>query len=360
MQIEVFEAIRDCEKWRHILGFFPEELRDVYFWPEYVALHCFKRDSSALMFMCKYGDKLWAYPFLLQPITHIGGKALENVWFDIETAYGYGGPLANTEDSNFLSAANQAFSEWCQKQNVVAEFVRLHPLLHNECWIDPHMELVHERETVSLRLDSVTGDKVTFNATTCNMLKRAERLEIRVNVFPARNHFAQFVRLYLNAMVRIKADKYYYFSNEYFHGLAQLVQENGWLIAAEQDGIWIAAAVFLRGPYWIHYHLSALDTNKRIPGATNTILYTAAQMGCGIGLERLHLGGGRTSNPDDSLLRFKKTMATDSHSFYIGKRTHKSDIYNFLKKTWEQTYPHLIPTYGKRLMCYRYGSEKEL
>jgi len=155
-------------------------------------------------------------------------------------------------------------------------------------------------------------------------------------------------------MDRLGVDAYYHFNEDYFLGLAQLVQNSGLLLAAVQDEEWVAAAVFLKGSTWLHYHLSAADPDKRVPGATNRLLYTAAQVGSQRGLKRLHLGGGRTSMPDDSLLKFKRSMATDSHSFYIGKRIHNPDVYALLRKLWEQCYPSLRPKYSDRLLCYRY------
>ena len=39
---------------------------------------------------------------------------------DIESAYGYGGPLSNTDDDEFLKQCFESFSNWCLEQNVVA------------------------------------------------------------------------------------------------------------------------------------------------------------------------------------------------------------------------------------------------
>ena len=354
MPIEILDAVTDAEKWRCVLGSLPLPMQDVYFCPEWVRLHRFQPGARAIMFTYQEANEVWAYPFLLQPITHIGEHALDQTWFDIETAYGYGGPLASTEETGFLTEAHCAFAEWCQEQGVVAEFVRLHPLLHNERWLDPRVELVYDRGTVSLRLRELTSSELPYNSTARNMLRRAERARLHVQAYPVYDHFDQFVTFYLRTMDRVHADEYYYFNEEYFRGLRELIQKTGWLLVAQQDEEWIATAIFLKGPVWLHYHLSASNPDKRVPGATNQILHAAAQIGSQHGLERLHLGGGRTSKPDDSLLKFKRSMATDSHSFYIGKRIHNQDVYASLRAIWEQQYSSLVPKYGQRVLFYRY------
>ena len=116
----------------------------------------------------------------------------------------------------------------------------------------------------------------------------------------------------------------------------------------------IAAAIFFYGSCWLHYHLSASDFDNRLPGATNIILDLAFQEAKAKRFRRVHLGGGRTPDVEDSLLKFKKSMSTDVHRFYIGKRIYNPVIYQNLVDTWKQEYPTLVERYQARLLCYRY------
>ena len=282
---------------------------------------------------------------------------LNQPWFDIEAAYGYGGPLANTDAADFLGEAQRAFDQWCADQGVVAEFLRLHPLLENQRWLSPKVELVYDRETVAMGLagtDGTEANPLPANAAARNMLQRARKLGVRVTEYSARQVFERFARLYLTTMDRLNADEFYYFDDDYFSRLRKLVEESGFLLVAEQDDEWLAAAVFLQGSTWLHYHLSAADYTKRVPGAVNLLLFTAAQIGSQQGLKGLHLGGGTTRSPEDSLLRFKGSMADRRHSFYIGKRVHNPEAYNWLRTTWGQQYPTLKSKYRDRLLVYRY------
>jgi hypothetical protein len=359
MAIEILDAVADALEWRGLLEKLAPELRDIYFQPEYAALHRFHEGARALLFAYERAGQRWLYPFLLRPIEGVGEHVLEETWFDIETPYGYGGPLASTPDAGFLSAAHEAFTGWCVEAKVVAEFVRLHPLLRNERWVDPLMEVVYDRETVSLKLegfDALGLDQLPFDKMARYMLRRAEGLGISVEACLVEEYFEEFVRLYRRTMERLQADDYYYFSEEYFAGLRRLMLEAGWLLAARQDGECVAAALFLKGERLLHYHLSASDPERRLPGATNKLIYNAAMLGSREGFEVLHLGGGISQASNDSLLKFKRKMATDAHAFYIGKRIHQPRVYALLRDLWAGAYPSLVQRYGRRLLCYRSGT----
>lgn len=357
MQIDILDAVSDATSWHRILRRFPTVLQDVYFWPEYVSLHRFEPGSRAIMFVYQQSNKIWAYPFLFQPISHIGEHVLEQVYFDIQTAYGYGGPVSNSQDADFLTDAHDAFTTWCQREGVVAEFIRLHPILQTELWLDSQVKLVYDRQTVSLNLAKLDHNYMPFSKKARSTLRRAERLGLRVVTYPVADKLDQFIELYYRAMARLNADRYYYFNKDYFFGLSQLVQQDAvrFLIAENIKGA-VSVGVFLKGATLLHYHLSASDVENYVPGAVNQILYTAAQIGRQNGLKQLHLGGGRTSMPTDSLLKFKQSMATDSYSYYIGRRVHNHEVYDHLRQLWQQFYPSLKSKYGNRLLCYRYTS----
>jgi hypothetical protein len=309
------------------------------------------------MFAYQNSENVWVNPFLLPPITHIGTRSVDQSWFDIETPNGYGGPLSSTGDTGFLSEAHAAFTDWCAATGVVAEFVRLHPLLDNQRWLDPLVDVRHDRETLSIGLANLDSDYSPSDPSARNKLRRAKRLGVQVSVYSPLDHIGRFQEMYSQTMERRDADEFYYFDTDYFQNLAQLVNDSGKMLVAEIEGDWVAAAVFLKGPKYLHYHLAAWDNDKQAPGATNHMLATAAQLGHEQGLTKLHLGGGRTSDPDDSLFSFKHSMATDSHHFNIGLRVHDQAAYSSLCDLWRQEFPSLESKYGSRLLCYRYGSK---
>jgi len=351
----LLDSSSDSHQWQEVLSSLKPELQDVYFQNDYCQLETYGKSSEAKAFVFSQNGRTWFYPFLLNKI-----ETLEGEWFDIQSQYGYGGPLANTDETEFLSAAHSALGAWCLESRVVAEFVRLHPLIDNERWLDPQMEVVYDRPTVSLDLtsDVEVGVEALLSKTARYMLRRAENGGLTAEIKADEDSFDRFVELYSGTMDRLGADRYYYFDNLYFDGLRKLIENQGWLITATIKGETVSAALFLKGKEWLHYHLSASATGQRYPGATNLVLRAAAHYGREAGLKKLHLGGGASSAADDSLLAFKQSMATDQHRYKIGKRIHNNEIYRQLKSSWEEANPSLVEKFGSRLLCYRIGSNQ--
>ena len=355
----VLDAIDDAKLWKEILSTLPPDSQDIYFLPEYCALELGEGlATGARMFVFQQGERTWVYPFLMKKIGRVGDCVLENEWFDLESQYGYAGPLANNNEPEFLSESAAVFSEWCQQARIVSEFVRLHPLILNERWLDPKVEVVYDRATVSLNLNrnsAVDVGESGFSKTARYMVRRAQRGGLKVIQVSDPDSFSSFVRLYRDTMERLNADRYYYFDELYFERLRRLIDENGWLLLVTAEDKVVAAGVFLKGQKWVHYHLSGSAGSAQYPGATNLLIYHAAELAREKGYTRMHLGGGTTGLDSDPLLKFKASMATDSHRFGIGKRIHNLEIYQRLKLAWQEANPSLVSTWGNRLLCYRVG-----
>ncbi len=94
---------------------------------------------------------------MLRPIIAVGGVAVTRPLFDIETVYGYSGPLSNTDDPCFLREAWAAFAEYCRSAHIVAEFARCHPYAANQDLLGPGSMVVFDRQTVSIDLSGNDG-----------------------------------------------------------------------------------------------------------------------------------------------------------------------------------------------------------
>jgi hypothetical protein len=354
MDYEVFDLKTETGSaaYRKVFNDFPSSKKDLYFDPDYLILHGTHPKTSVLGYHFYSGGHHYLYPFLLSRLDRIGRRKLLIEVADIESAYGYGGPIANCTDLDFLAGAHRAFSEWCRAQRIIAEFIRFHPLLGNDAWCDHEVDLSPDRETRSLNLSTFDRNNLPFDTKTRNMIKRAERSGVELETVSPTKNIREFEDLYERTLGRLSADPYYNFEPAYFENLARLIQTSGFLLAARLSGRWIAGAIFFQGTNWLHYHLSASDRDFRCPGVTNLILVRAAELGQSRGLSRLHLGGGRTRNADDSLLRFKSTMSSDSHQFWIGRRIFAPDLYQQIREIWAAEYPHLVEIKGQRLLAY--------
>ncbi|MGJ8672985.1 MAG: GNAT family N-acetyltransferase [Rubritalea sp.] len=341
--IEIYDCFRDADKWRSQLG----STVDVYFTPEWLQLHVLSNGDKGRLFYYEDDGQSYIYPFIQRPIPLIYGVK----GCDIESAYGYGGPLCSTDDSGFIDSARRAFEDWCTSEFVVAEFCAFHPLIGNDRWNAGDMQIFEDRQTVSMDLRNCATTEYSRDGRY--MVRRAQREGIQVDELDVDQYFDSFVHLYLEGMQKMGAEAFYSFNDIYFKRLKEMVKRQGWLMAARSEGVWLAASLFIYGGHILHYHLSVKNSAHKAPGATNLILDAAAQKARTMGLKEFHLGGGRSVAESDSLFKFKMSMASRKHNFWIGKCVHQASVYKQLIDRWVVDYPELEKTYGSRILKYR-------
>jgi hypothetical protein len=194
-----------------------------------------------------------------------------------------------------------------------------------------------------------------FDAATRNMVRRATRSatldfsvdDRSINAFRTR---------YIQEMEEIEAEAQYHFDQRYFSGLFASLGTSAWLITALSGDEWSGSSMFFHGPQWLHYHLSCSNRPHRAPGIGNLMIAIAAARGAAHGLQRLHLGGGRTTSPTDSLFVFKQRMSSHVHDFFISRSIYVPDAYQSIRAAWQAQFPELVDKYGSRVLCYRYQS----
>ena len=353
MDVLVLDSQDDRAEWRTCMGLLPEVYQDVYSTPEWVSLHSFGAGAKGKLFVFRMEEDVWVHPVILRSISSIGKVHVDPGLRDIESPYGYGGPLSSSSDAGFLTKAWQAYRNWLTQCGVVAEFVRLHPLLENDRYLDSEMECTVDRETVSMELSRFLEDPMPYSSGTRYMLRRAQREDLQVLTLDPVQHIEEFRQLYYATMNMKGASRYYYFDEAYFRELAEIEHSTSLLLTAVIKDRWVASALFIGGRRFMHYHLSASDPAARIPGVTNCLIHAAAQHGAKRGYRTLHLGGGTSGSPTDPLLAFKRSMSSHSHTYRIGRAVRDRNACAILKQTWENEYPSLVEKYGNQVLCYR-------
>src|SRR5579862_7965313 len=110
----------DAAAWREQMTAFPRDVRDLYFEPEYACLYE-TADTMAGCFVYQDGGDAYQLPLMWKRIERAAGFA------DLSTPYGYGGPMATTDDPQFIDAAQRAFCEEASERKAVAMVVKFHP-----------------------------------------------------------------------------------------------------------------------------------------------------------------------------------------------------------------------------------------
>lgn len=336
--------------WNDILNTFPQDLKDIYFTQEYVKLYE-TESEKAVCLVCKEGQKVMLFPFLLRTF-EIQGEICK----DFETAYGYGGPVCNCEDEEFLTQALAALKDYCKVNGYVAGFVRFHPLFQNQLRFETIGELLAERKTVSINLDQ-TVDEVWLNeihSKNRNVIRKAGNAGCRFIVDEKYEYLEDFIRLYKATMDKLSADDFYYFDNIYYKHLANGIPNSFLGCVENSDGKIISAAIFMySGPYG-HYHLSGSDKDYLALSPNNFMLWNAAMELQRRGVKYFHLGGGTNSDENNSLFLFKRRFSKDICEFYIGKLIFNEIAYEKICEDWENRNPDKVEHYKHHLLKYKF------
>lgn len=257
------------------------------------------------------------------------GQLENNTYFDLQTPYGYGGPLS---DAPIPHESQERFihelSAYCAKHGIVSQFIRFHPLLGNHDLLGHVFQTRYLRDTIWI--DTSVQDLVMSNidGKNRNMIRKAIRNGITIERKNIENYH-EFAAMYAETMEKNDADDYYMFSEDYFSSLKDL-HENACIFYAMMDNKPIAGAIMLFNGEYMHYHLAGTIGEYRQYAPSNLLLYKAGCWASEQGIKKFHLGGGMA--PDDSLFLFKKKFNKNGQlPFVVGKTIFDLVTYDVLR-----------------------------
>jgi len=271
---------------------------------------CFRSGENVLLHSLQLAD--------------IPGMALK----DIQSAYGYGGPLANTEDEQFLRAAEQAWSGWTKQNAVIAEFLRFHPLVPHARWYAGHV--ADNRETVYIDLGTELFEQ--YRTTRRTDVRRFLEGEVRVEQVSSALMSTVFPALYRDNMDQVAATSDYYFSAAYFEALFRFEEADNWLVYF--GDVPIAGAVILSSDQArvVEYFLGAQAGGFQHHRPMIGLLHFVARYYQARAFRYFYLGGGRSVDPKDSLLFFKRGFSSLTGRYQIGSRVYDPEDYSRLQQ----------------------------
>lgn len=347
----VLLTLKDIDRWTKELKKISLQQQDVYFTPEYYSLYQNHGDGEALCFVFEKDGNIALYPFLKNPITPLGYE-LDKEYYDIQGAYGYNGLIASTEDKAFISTFWKEFDAYCQENNIIAEFMRFHPLLNNQRLASPEMTTSFSRHTVALDL-TLSLDEIwnhQFNSQCRRKVRKSEREGV---CLMESFDYQEFRSIYDETMHDLNAEEFYFFPQSYYDEFMSSFKDNSSLCFATVDDKIIAGTMFMFSHDYAHYHLSARKRDYSQYVAHFLIIWNGIKMAKDRGCKWFHLGGGTTGDENDSLLFFKQSFSKLKTEFWIGKRVHNQNIYNQIVEQWKNKYPKSYEAHRVMLLGYR-------
>lgn len=327
----LFFTAADEEKWAQALQ--AVGLFDLYHTASYHQLSELDTGRVALGYFYQAGGHSLFHPFLIAPVpAHLDtGSHL----YDIESCYGYSGPLCTTSDRQILEQLWAPFKAWARAHGIVAEMTRYHPLLQTQQYAPSHTQLFFNRNTLYSDL-TASEEKIwaSYPATQRNQIRQAQRHGLTLRLGTARDIIPSFVPVYEKTMQHLAATERYFFNHSYFSYLADNFAGQAELYLVEKGPDILAAALFLKGSHIYHYHLSGSLPEFRQYRPNNLLLYEATRRAKRLGYTKMHLGGGRTTATDDPLYKFKASFNTCPVEWHIGETIHDPIAYEKISQDW--------------------------
>ena len=92
-------------------------VEDIYYSIGYTSLYL-KEEESLFVFNYKKGNDEFFNISIKRPINKIANEDIRDGYFDLETAYGYGGYYATTDNCEFLDNALEVYQKKCNDENI--------------------------------------------------------------------------------------------------------------------------------------------------------------------------------------------------------------------------------------------------
>ncbi|MBQ6636363.1 MAG: GNAT family N-acetyltransferase [Lachnospiraceae bacterium] len=307
---------------------------DIYFEPDYAELYETEENRAVeYRFECEYG--FITNLFLKR---RIDIKLPDEVqYFDIVTPYGYGGPVIHwtNDKEKLIQAYMDDFGRYTEKEHIIAEFVRFHPILGNGVDFKEVYKSIFDRKTVGTNLtyDDVVAKEFSKHKRK-DIRKALKNPEIRYEVTENPSTLQDFLKIYYSTMDRDKADDYYYFKPDYFQAMLEKFREHitaGRVFLGDQL---IAMGVYFRYGKYLHAHLSGTLSEYLDYSPANILKYALAVYGHENGYEVIHYGGGTSRSPENGVYKFKKEFGKNTEfDFYIAKKVWNEEIYKQICST---------------------------
>jgi len=326
----------DRVRWRALVESLPESSQDIHYTPEYQMVYEQTYGYKIALLVCQIDDNTLIQVVVRRPLAEPVLSEKSAGHFDLESVYGFGGPLSlNPLSEKVALQYAKAFSEYNLRQGAITEFCVLHPLLQSEQIACLPIALERFVRKYCVYLDLSEPYHILWKNIEERQRKAiavARRKGLRVRKVQLNNlNIGCFQNMYLSTMSRVNANSSWHFPDNYFTNCRDYLGESKVsLFAAELDGKAISYFFLIHEFETCYYHFAAGDPayNAYNPSSLlmfDTLLWAKAQ-----GLKYFFLGGGRTAEEDDSLFRFKSSFSEKTAPLNSYQRIFNSQLYKDL------------------------------
>lgn len=306
---------------------------DVYFDENYGKLYEKVENGKSIVYKCETENGIIINQFIKRKIPIKLGNI---TYYDIVTPYGYGGSYIKKaiNKEKLLQDYVNDFDRYCNDNNIVAEFVRFHPIYKNYLDFKDIYNASFNRYTLATNIkdydDPVQSEFSKHTRRTIRTILN-NGVSFKMIEKPTLKDVEEFKRIYYLNMERKEADDYYFFDDEYFNNIIDYFSDRFVIAESIYDDKVVAAGLYFVTDKNVHAHLSGTDTEFLNLSPAYILKYGTAIWAKEKGYNYIHYGGGTSSDLDNPLYMFKCKFAQNTKmEFWIGKKIWNEQIYKEL------------------------------
>jgi hypothetical protein len=321
----------DDRRWSDFLRTVPH---DIYHLPGYVTLASRCEGGKPVAFHARKNERAVLIPLLLRRLPDAFVER-DELW-DASSPYGYPSPLfSHPEDKASCRELMEIFFKSCEDFGLITLFVRLHPLLASPLEVLSDMgNLVLHGKTVTIDLQNPLHELLRDTSDNHRRgLKKLNRAGFHA-VLDEWHLYRDFIRIYRDTMIRVGADPFYLFEDDYFEDLQSLLEPHLHLCSIlSAEGELAAAGLFTVVDDIIEYHLGCTEARYLKQAPSKMMFDFMRRWGHDQGLRIFHLGGG-LGGKDDSLFKFKAGFSSHFETFHTFRLVLNRAVYSSLVASW--------------------------
>lgn len=312
--------------------------------------HSLNTEGEPLLFVYEQDDFFIALPVIKRKIEN-------SPFFDMTSAYGYCGPVSDTDlaclPATALAQYKESFLRFMKNENAVCIFTRLHPFLNQQHILQNIGGLQENGTTLYIDLmETPEEQRNKYDKRLSRQIRKLREKGYTIKELNSAEGIKSFTEMYWENMRRVNASAHYFFDEQYFTNLLNVDGFENKLLAIYHGDELICGALLLISDDIIRNHLSATSPWHLKESPSKLLTDEISMIGRRLGKKIFHLGGG-VGGKEDSLFEFKRYFSNLQVTDRIWCYVNDDQAYNTLTSKsghdveGEQNY---FPLYRKPLM----------
>ena len=289
--------------------------------------HFLSTEGEPLLFVYQTDTFFIALPVLKRRIAN-------SAYYDMTSAYGYCGPISDTDLSKIPPVAiaqfKTSFLNFMNMEQVVCIFARLHPFINQQHILQNIGGLQLNGSTLYIDLtETAEEQRKKYDKRLARQIRKLREKGYIIKELKTADGIRDFTKMYWENMKRVNASAHYYFNEEYFTKLLNADGFENKLVAIYDGDELICGALLLISQEIIRNHLSATSPFYLKESPSKLLTDEISMVGRRLGKKIFHLGGG-LGGKEDSLFEFKRYFSnlrlTDRIWCYVNNEEVYADL----------------------------------